>query len=96
MGGLQKPRAREVVLGRDTARAIALCAAVPPEQRGRVEAMALDMDANFVAATRDAVSQAAIVYDRLTASIYPNEALLRIRCEQSVCLAIQEDESQRR
>jgi len=50
MTDLQQSRVLELVEGRDSAQAMAVWAALPPEQRGLVEAAAMDMGANFVAA----------------------------------------------
>ena len=96
MTDLQQSRVLEVVEGRDTAQAMALWAALPPEQRGLVEAAAMDMGANFVAATRQAAPQAAIVHDRFHVAKHLNEAVDRTRREESARLAARGDQSLRK
>ena len=67
-----------MVPGRDTAQAMALWQALPEDQRSKVEAAAMDMGANFVAATRPA-PQAAIVHDRFHVAKQLNDAVDQTR-----------------
>jgi transposase len=93
MTDLQGQRVLEVVAGRDTAQAIALWTALPPEQRLKVEAAAMDMGANFAAATRQAAPQAAIVHDRFHIAKHLNEAVDRTRREEAAKLAAKGDDT---
>jgi transposase len=79
MTDLDGRRVLEVVAGRDTTQAVASWEALPAEQRVKVEAAAMDMGANFVAATR----QAAIVYDRFHVSQHLNDAVDKTRREEA-------------
>jgi transposase len=93
---LQQSRVLEVVEGRDSAQAMAVWAALPPEQRGLVEAAAMDMGANFVAATRKAAPRAAIVNERFHVAKHLDEALDGTRPEESARLAARWDQSLRK
>jgi transposase len=84
---LEGRRVLEVVVGRDTAQAVALWETLPAEQRAKVEAAAMDMGANFVAATRQAAPQAAIVHDRFHVAMHLNVAVDRTRREEAAKLA---------
>lgn len=83
MTDLDGQRVLDVVAGRDTAQAVALWQTLPAEQRAKVEAAAMDMGANFVAATRQAAPQAAIVHDRFHVSQHLNEAVDKTRREEA-------------
>ena len=93
MTDLSGQRVLEVVAGRDTAQAIALWTALPQQQREKVEAAAMDMGANFAAATRQAAPQAAIVHDRFHIAKHLNEAVDRTRREESAKLAERGDDT---
>lgn len=82
MTDLDDPRVLEVVAGRDTATAVALIETLPEKQRAAVVAAAMDMGANFAAATRLACPQAAIVHDRFHVSKHLNEAVDKVRREE--------------
>jgi transposase len=93
MTDLKNPRVLEVVEGRDTAQAMALWEALPEDQRRKVEAAAMDMGANFVAATRLAAPQVAIVHDRFHVAKHLNDAVDQTRRQEAVRLAEKGDES---
>lgn len=93
MTDLQGHRVLEVVPGRDTAQAIALWEKLPTAQRLKVEAAAMDMGANFAAATRLAAPQAAIVHDRFHVAKHLNEAVDKTRREEATKLAERGDET---
>lgn len=93
MTDLGKSRVLEVVPGRDTEWAIALWESLPQEQRKQVEAAAMDMGANFAAATRIAAPQAAIVHDRFHVSKHLNEAVDQTRRQEAARLAEKGDET---
>ena len=82
MTDLTKRRVLEVVEGRATADAVQLLETLPEEQRKAVVAAAMDMGANFAAATRKACPQAAIVHDRFHVSMHLNEAVDKVRRQQ--------------
>jgi len=90
---LEGRRVLEVVVGRDTAQAVALWETLPAEQRAKVEAAAMDMGANFVAATRQAAPQAAIVHDRFHVAMHLNVAVDRTRREEAAKLAEKGDDT---
>lgn len=93
MTDLDDPRVLEVVSGRDTDSAVALLETLPEKQRRAVEAAAMDMGANFAAATRTACPQAAIVHDRFHVSKHLNEAVDKVRREEHRRLLARGDES---
>ena len=93
MTDLKASRVLEVVEGRDTGQAIALWESLPSEQRGKVEAAAMDMGANFAAATRIAAPQASIVHDRFHVSKHLNEAVDQTRRQEAAKLAEKGDET---
>lgn len=96
MSDLEGRRVLEVVPGRDTAQALALWAALPESQRAKVEAAAMDMGANFVAATREAAPQAAIVHDRFHVSQHLNKAVDKTRREEARRLEAKGDQTLKR
>lgn len=96
MSDLEGRRVLEVVPGRDTAQALALWAALPESQRVKVEAAAMDMGANFVAATREAAPQAAIVHDRFHVSQHLNKAVDKTRREEARRLEAKGDQTLKR
>ncbi len=55
---------------------------MPEEQRKAVVAAAMDMGANFAAATKKACPQAAIVHDRFHVSMHLNEAVDKVRRQE--------------
>ncbi|MDD2763765.1 MAG: ISL3 family transposase [Opitutaceae bacterium] len=83
----------EVVAGRDTEQAVALWESLPEPQRQRIEAAAMDMGADFAAATRQAASQAQIVHDKFHVSKLLNEAVDKVRKEEHRRLLEKDDES---
>jgi len=93
MTNLGQSRVLDVVLGRDTEQAIALWKCLPEAQRLKVEAAAMDMGANFAAATRIAAPQAAIVHDRFHVSKHLNEAVDQTRRQEAAKLAENGDET---
>ena len=93
MTDLKNPRVLEVVEGRDTAQAMALWEALPEDQRSKVEAAAMDMGANFVAATRLAAPQVAIVHDRFHVAKHLNDAVDQTRRQEAARLAEKGDET---
>ena len=72
-------RVLEVVPGNDQAAGESLWRALPPEQRSKVEAAALDMSAGFAAATRAQAPQAAIVHDKFHVAKLLNDAVDQTR-----------------
>lgn len=93
MTDLKQQRVLEVVSGRDTEQAVALWKTLPEEQRKTVEAAAMDMGANFVAATRIAAPQASIVHDRFHVAKHLNEAVDQTRRQEAAKLAEKGDET---
>lgn len=82
MTDLTKKRVLEVVEGRTTEDAVALLETLPEEQRKAVVAAAMDMGANFAAATRKACPEAAVVHDRFHVSMHLNEAVDKVRRQE--------------
>lgn len=93
MTDLKGQRVLEVVAGRDTGQAIALWESLPVVQREKVEAAAMDMGADFAAATRQAAPQAQIVHDKFHVSKLLNEAVDKVRKEEHRRLLAEGDES---
>ena len=93
MTDLKERRVLEVVEGRSTADAVQLLETLPAEQRKTVVAAAMDMGANFAAATRIACPQAAIVHDRFHVSMHLNEAVDKVRREEHRRLLARGDDS---
>jgi transposase len=82
MTDLKGHRVLEVVPGRDTPSALALWEKLPEGQRKEVRAAAMDMGANFIAATKQAAPQADIVHDKFHISKPLNEAVDQVRREE--------------
>jgi transposase len=93
MTDLKGHRVLDVVEGRDTARALKLWDQLPESQRDQVEAVALDMSAEYTAAARQAARRAVIVYDRFHVSKNLNEAVDKVRREEHRQLLSQDDKS---
>ena len=93
MTDLKERRVLEVVEGRSTTDAVQLLETLPLEQRKAVVAAAMDMGANFAAATRIACPQAAIVHDRFHVSKHLNEAVDKVRREEHRRLLERGDDS---
>lgn len=93
MTDLQGRRVLEIVPGRDTASAVSLWEKLPEAQRKKIEAAAMDMGANFKAATRIAAPQADIVHDKFHISKLLNEAVNKVRREEHRRLLGQGDAS---
>ena len=79
MTDLREGRVLEVVAGNDTESGCALWQTLPAEQRGAVQAAAMDMSAGFAAATRKEAPQADIVHDKFHVSKMINEAVDQVR-----------------
>ncbi len=82
MTDLMGRRVLDVVPGRDTASAVSLWEKLPEAQRKKIVAAAMDMGANFAAATRIAAPQADIVHDKFHISKLLNEAVNKVRREE--------------
>lgn len=91
MTDLQQQRVLEVVPGRDLPQALLLWEKLPASQRAQVQAAAMDMGANFVAATRLAAPQAAIVHDRFHVAKHLNEAVDQTRRQEARVLEEKND-----
>lgn len=93
MTDLKGHRVLDVVSGRDTPSALSLWVALPEAQRTKVEAAAMDMGANFAAATQQAAPQAAIVHDKFHVAKNLNESVDQVRREEHRRLLQRGDES---
>jgi len=93
MTDLNAQRVLDVVKDRDIASALKLWETLPEKQRRRVEAVAMDMSAEFAAAANEAAPHAAIVYDRFHVSKHLNEAVDKVRREEHRRLLEKHDES---
>lgn len=90
---LDQSRVLEVLEGCDQETAEALWQSLPPEQRRRIEAVALDMAPAFIAASRAAVPQAALVHDKFHVAKHLNEAVDTVRRQEHKELLAQGDET---
>jgi len=93
MTDLDEHRVLEVVSGRDTPSALALWRTLCSDQRAAVVAAAMDMGANFAAATREAAPQAAVVHDKFHIAKHLNEAVDKVRREEHRRLLARGDDS---
>lgn len=93
MTDLKARRVLEVVPGRNSAQAVALWESLPPKQRAQVEAAAMDMGADFAAATRQAAPAADIVHDKFHVCKLLNEAVDKVRKEEHRRLLARGDDS---
>jgi len=93
LSDLDKSRVLEVVEGCDGAAAETLWASLPSEQRAKVEAVALDMAPAFIAASRAAVPQAALVHDKFHIAKHLNEAVDTVRRHEHKALLASGDET---
>lgn len=93
MTDLKGQRVLEVVAGRDTEQAVTLWESLPETQRSQIAAAAMDMGADFAAATRQAAPQAQIVHDKFHVSKLLNEAVDKVRREEHRRLLAEGDES---
>jgi transposase len=93
MTDLKGHRVLDVVKDRDTPSALRLWESLPEKQRQRVEAVAMDMSAEFAAAASQAAPQAAIVYDKFHVSKHLNEAVDKVRREEHRRLLEEGDDS---
>jgi transposase len=82
MTDLTGQRVLDVVKDRTTQSALKLWDSLPPRQRRRVEAVAIDMSDEFAGAAKQAVPQAAIVYDKFHVSKHLNEAVDKVRKQE--------------
>lgn len=88
---LDGSRVLEVVEGCDQKTAEALWLSLPEEQRRRIVAVALDMAPAFIAASRVAVPQAALVHDKFHIAKHLNEAVDTVRRQEHKDLMAQGD-----
>ena len=93
MTDLTGQRVLDVVKDRDTQSGLKLWDSLPQKHRKRVEAVAIDMSAEFEAAAKQAAPQAAIVYDRFHVSKHLNEAVDKVRRDEHRRLLEVGDES---
>jgi transposase len=68
--------------GREKATVAAFFAALGSERTARIECVAMDMSAAYIAAVEDGAPQAFIVYDRFHIMQYVNEAVDQVRREE--------------
>jgi transposase len=79
LNDLGKGRVWDLVEGRKTENAVELFETLGEEQRGSVEAVAMDMWPAFEAAARKILPQADIVYDKFHISAHLNDAVDEVR-----------------
>jgi len=79
---LQTRRVIWVGKGRDKAAVAAFFAALGPQQTARIECVAMDMSAAYIAAVQEAAPQAFIIYDRFHIMQYVNEAVDQVRRDE--------------
>jgi transposase len=85
-------RVLEVVEGRTEEAADGLWKDFSEEQKGQVEAVAIDMWAAFINSVETNAEQADIVHDRFHISKYLNEAVDKVRCQEHKALKTTGDE----
>ena len=93
LSDLDESRVLEVMEGCDQATAEALWQSLPAQQRQRIVAVALDMSPAFIAASRAAVPQAALVHDKFHVAKHLNEAVDKVRRQEHRELMAQGDET---
>ena len=93
LSDLDGSRVLEVMEGCDEATAQALWQSLPEEQRQSIVAVALDMAPAFIAASRAAVPQAALVHDKFHVAKHLNEAVDKVRRQEHKELLAQGDET---
>ena len=93
LSDLDKSRVLEVLEGCDQATAQALWQSLPEKQRQSIVAVALDMAPAFIAASRAAVPQAALVHDQFQVAKHLNEAVDKVRRQEHKELLTQGDET---
>jgi len=86
-------RVLEVSQGRDQEAANKLWDSIPPEQRDKIEAVAVDMWRAFIGSAKQNAKNAAIVFDRFHVSKHLNEAVDRVRRKESKALKTVQDRS---
>lgn len=92
MTDLDEGRVLEVIENRDQEAADFLWDTLTPEQRGQVDAVAVDMAAAYSASARENVPQAALVYDRFHISQHLAQAVDKVRRQEHRQLQEQGDE----
>lgn len=90
---LDQSRVLEVMEGCDQVTAQALWQSLPEPQRQGIEAVALDMAPAFIAASRAAVPQAALVHDKFHVAKHLNEAVDAVRRAEHKDLMAEGDET---
>lgn len=90
---LEKSRVLEVEEGRDKASGDLLLGSLSEQQKAQVEAVALDMAGFYVAATQEALPQAAIVHDKFHIAKHLSEAVDKVRREEHKELQREGDET---
>jgi transposase len=93
MTDIDGSRVLEVSEDRDKAAADELWGALPAEQRGKVEAVAIDMWQAFENSVAKQVPQADVVHDRFHISKYLNEAVDKVRRQEHKSLMNEGDQS---
>lgn len=90
---LEGSRVLEVREGRDKEAADLLLATLSEEQKEKVEAVALDMAGFYVAATEEALPQAAIVHDKFHIAKHLGEAVDQVRRAEHKALLAEGEET---
>lgn len=93
LADLKGSRVLEVMEGCDQESAQALWESLPPAQRQRIEAIALDMAPAFIAASRAAVPQAELVHDKFHIAKHLNQAVDMVRRQEHKQLLARGDET---
>lgn len=93
MTDLVAQRVLEVQPGRDTVAVLKLWDLLPEDTRQQVQAAAMDFGAAYAAATRQAVPQALIVYDKFHVSQMLSKAVDTVRRQEHKILMGQGDET---
>ena len=75
-------RVLDVVPSRTTEAAVRLIESLPEEQLKKVEAVSMDMGAQFIGAAKETIPEAKIVHDRFHVSKHLNEAVDKVRRDE--------------
>lgn len=91
MSDIDGARVLEVVQGRDEKSADQLWESLPLEQREEIEAVSVDMWKAFIGSAQKNAKNASIVFDRFHVSKHLNEAVDRVRRQESKALRTDDD-----
>lgn len=83
---LEQSRVLEVTMGRDREAADFLWASLSEDQKGQIQAVALDMAGMYASSAREAIPQAAIVHDKFHIAMHLNKAVGKVHRQENRAL----------